>query len=80
MENEIIDNFHDVPFNPTYIASRFLRSLGFTKFEIWFIKKFGRLSLISKIKAKFMVKKLEKRIKKFYGDVISIMNEENDDE
>lgn len=77
MENEIIDNFHDVPFNPTNIASRFLCSLGFTKFEIWFMGKFGRLSLISKIRMKFMVKKLEKRMKKFYEDIISIMNEEN---
>lgn len=80
MENENIDNFHDVPFNPTHTVSGFLHSLGFTKFEIWFIKKFGRLSLISKIKMKFMVKKLEKRMKKFYRDIISIMNEENADD
>lgn len=80
MENESIDNFHDVPFYPTHTVSGFLHSLEFNKFEIWFIKKFGRLSLISKIKVKFMAKKLEKRMKKLYGDIISVMNGENTDE
>lgn len=80
MENENVDNFHDVPFNPAHTVSGFLRSLGFSKFEIWFIRKFHSLPLISKIRIKIMIKKLEKRMKKFYGDIISVINEEHADE
>lgn len=74
--SELDDMFHNNLFHPTHTAYELLRALGFSKFEIWFIRKFGRFPFWSKFKFKYRMRKMKKKMHIYYE---KMLREEKDE-
>lgn len=61
--------FHNNLFHPTHTVYELLRALGFSKFEIWFIRKFGHFPFWSKFKFKYRMRKMKKKMHSYYDEL-----------